>query len=82
MGRFSILSHSDDFYPILAYHCNCNIILVEYFRSNHDRHRLAAYNNIRRRIQKRGHKVNLKILDNEASTEYRRTIKEDWKTMY
>ena len=65
---------------MLAYHCDCNIILVDPFRSKNDHHLLAAYNHIYRRIKLCGHEVNFQILDNEASTEHRLTIKEEWKT--
>ena len=67
---------------MVAYHCSCNVILVDIFCSKQNRHRFSSYNNICRRIQQYGHEVHLQILDNEASAEYRRTIKEECKTTY
>ena len=67
---------------MIAYHCDSNTILHETFKTKGDKHRISAYNAIRRRIAVMGHKVDLQILDNEASGEYKRTIKEVWKSTY
>ena len=50
MGHFPIRSNSGNLYLMLSHHCNFTVILVKPFRSKHDRHRLAAYTNNRRRI--------------------------------
>jgi hypothetical protein len=82
MGRFPVRSRSGNQYIMLAYHCDSNAILVEPFQSRHDRHRIPAYSHIMTRLQARGHTVDHQVLDNEISTEYIRTITEDWKATY
>ena len=78
MGRFPVRSSSGNHYIMLAYHVDTNTILVEPFQSFQDHHRIAAYNRIMTRIKKRGHTVNLQILDNEASQAYKQTIQDTW----
>ena len=82
MGHIPIRYRSGNLYLMLFYHCNCNDIRVDLFRSKQNSHRLTAYNNIRRRQKKCGHKVNLQVLDNKSGTEYLRTIKEECTTAY
>ena len=67
MGIFPIRSCSGNLYLVLAYQCDYHVILVEPFWFKHDRHRIIAYNNIRRRIKQRVQDVNLQVLDNESS---------------
>ena len=67
---------------MLTYHVDSNVILVEPFQSQHDRHRLAAANRIMSRLQKKGHTVNLQILGNECSTAYKIQIEEKWKSTF
>ena len=76
MGRFPVRSRSGNHYVMLAYHFDTNTILVEPFQSRQDRHRIAAYNRIMTRLKKRGHTVDLQILDNEASQAYKLTIQD------
>jgi hypothetical protein len=78
MGRFPVRSRSGNHYIMLAYHADCNVILVEAFESRHDRHRIAAYNRIMERLKLGGHSVDLQVLDNEASEEYKTAITEKW----
>ena len=52
MGCFPIRSLSGNYFTMLAYHVDTNIILVEPCQSLHDRHRLAAANRIMIRLQK------------------------------
>ncbi|KAL7531028.1 hypothetical protein ACHAXR_003813, partial [Thalassiosira sp. AJA248-18] len=73
-GCFPVTSRSRNQYMMVAYHCDSNVILVEPFQSRKDRHRLAAYDKIMAALKKRGHAVNLQILDNEASEEYKDKI--------
>ena len=72
MGRFPVRSCSGNYFIMLAYHVDCNLILVEpfHFQSRHDRHRLAAADRIMTRLQKKSHSVELQILDNECSAAY------------
>jgi hypothetical protein len=67
---------------MLAYHCDSNVILVEPFQSRNDRHCIPAYTRLMTRLKARGHTVDHQVLDNEAGTEYIRTITEDWKATY
>ena len=63
---------------MLAYHADCNVILVEAFESRHDRHRVAVYNRIMKRLKLSGHSVDLQVLDNEASVTCKLVITEEW----
>ena len=64
---------------MIAYNCDLNVILSCSFSSRIDIHRLGAYNTIMERLKGRGHHVDLQVLDNEASTAYRRQITDKWK---
>jgi len=66
-GRFPVTSRSRNQYMMVAYHCDSNVILVEPFESRKDNSRLAAYDRIMTELKRRGHAVDLQILDNEAS---------------
>ena len=68
MDCFPVRSCSGNYFIMLAYHVESNVILVEPFQSRHDRHRLATANCIMFRLQKNVHKVDLQILYNECST--------------
>ena len=67
---------------MIAYHCDANLKLAEPFSSRKDAHRLLAYNKIMQRLTDNNLCVNLQILDNEASKEYKRTIKNKWNAKY
>ena len=82
MGRFTIRSHSGNHYIMLAYHCKSNTILVETFQSKKDLHHISAYKSIMLYLQQRGHRVELQVLTNKASQEYRCVISEEWKCDY
>ena len=75
MGRFPVRSRSGNYFIMLAYHVDCNVILIEPFQSRHDRYRLAAADRIMNRLQKNGHAVDLQILINECSAAYKLQIK-------
>ena len=59
---------------MIAYHCDANLILAELFASRKDTHRILAYDKIMRRLINNKITVDLQILDNEASAEYKRAI--------
>ena len=82
MGRFPIRPPYGHRHIMLAFHCDSNVILIENFQYRHDRHRIAAYNRIMARLQERGHAVDLQVLDNEVSKEYRRVITQTWKATF
>ena len=75
IGRFPIHARSGNQYIMIAYHCNANLILTEPFSSRKDMHRLVAYKNIMQQLTDNKLLVDLQILDNEASAEYKRSIK-------
>jgi hypothetical protein len=65
-----------------ASHADGNLILQQAFKSKSDRHRIAAYNLIMTRLAARGLSVDLQILDNEASAEYKEAITFKWNTKF
>jgi hypothetical protein len=73
-GRFPIQACSGNQYVVIAFHANGNLILQQAFKSNSDRHRIAAYNTIMMRLAARGLSVDLQILDNKASAAYKEVI--------
>ena len=77
-GRFPIRSRSGNQYIMVAYHCDSNAILACPFKTRKDAHRMEAYNSIMEHIQAKGFNVDLQILDNEASAEYKKLITEKW----
>ena len=81
-GRFLIRSRSGNQYIMVAYHCDSNAILACPFKTRKDCHRLAAYNSVMERLQQRGLDVDLQILDNKASAEYKRLITKTWKATF
>ena len=81
-GRFPVRSRTGNQYIMVAYHCDTNAIFAVPFKTRADRHRLPAYNSIMQRLRDRDLIVDLRILDNEASKEYKRTIKEVWGVQF
>ena len=81
-GRFTVHTRSGNKYIMIAYHCDANLILAEPFASRKDKHRLLAYENIMQRLLNNKLTVDLQIIDNEVSTEYKRAITEKWNTNY
>ena len=67
---------------MIAYHCDANLILAEPSDSRKDAHILLAYNKIMQRLTDNKLSVYLQILDNEASAEYKRSIKTNWNAKY
>ena len=81
-GRFPIRSRSGNEYIIIAYHCDSNTILHAPFVNRKDKHRIRAYNSIMKKFTDRGHHVDIQILDNEVSADYKKTIQQDWGAKY
>jgi len=77
-GRFPVRSRAGNQYIMVAYHCDTNAIFAEPFKTRADRHRLPAYNRIMQRLKDRDLIVDLQILDNEASKQYKQTITSEW----
>ena len=67
---------------MIAYHCDSNTILQAPFVNRKDKHRIRAYNSIMQRLTEKGHQVDVQILDNEVSTEFKKTIVNDWNVTY
>ena len=81
-GRFPTRARSGNQYIMIAFHTSTNTILVAPFKSRKDVHRMEAYNSIMQRLKERYHHVDLQILDNEASAEYKKLMTEKWKVKY
>ena len=76
-GRFTIYSHSGNQYAVITYHYDANMILEVPLNIRKDTHCLKAYNKILQRLSNHNLTVDLQILDNEASVEYKRVIKKN-----
>ena len=74
MGRFPVRSRAGNQYIMVAYHCDTNAIFAVPFKTRADRHCLPAYNSIMQRLKDRDLIVDLQILNNEASKQYKQTI--------
>ncbi len=81
-GRFPVRARSGNQYVMIAYHADGNLILQQPFQTKSDKHRIAAYNAIMTRLVTKGLTVDLQILDNEASAEYKNTIVTKWKATF
>ena len=67
---------------MIAYHCNANLILVLPFKSKKDTHCLLVYDKIIQILRDHKLTVDQQIIDNEASTDYKRVIKKKWNANY
>ena len=67
---------------MIAYHCDSNPILQASFFNRKDKHRIRAYNPIIQRLTEKVNHVDVQILDNEVSTEFKKTIVGDWDATY
>ena len=74
-GWFPNRSLSGNQYIMDTYHSS-NVILVEPFASGNNKHQLAANNTIIQRLKDTNLIVDLQILDNEFSKEYKVNMKE------
>ena len=63
---------------MIAYHCDSDTIIQSPFINREYKHRIRAYNSIMQKLADRGHHVEIQILDNEVSAEFKKTIKKDW----
>jgi hypothetical protein len=81
-GRFPTRAQSGNQYIMIAFHTPTNAILVAPFKSRKDVHQMEAYNSIMQRLKERNHHVDLQILDNEASVEYKTLMTAKWKVNY
>ena len=70
-GRFPIRSISGNEYITITYNCDLNTILQATFANRKNKPTIWAYNLIMKLLADRGHKVNVQILDNEISAEYK-----------
>ena len=62
---------------MIAYHCDTNLILELPLKTRKYTHRLKAYDKIMQCISNHKMNVDIQILDNEASAEYKRFIKKN-----
>jgi hypothetical protein len=80
--RLPIWACSGNQYITIAYHSQCNVILCVAYANRSNKHQLAAYNSIMRRLANRGHKADLQILNNKVSLEFKAAIDDTWKARY
>ena len=67
---------------MIVCHCDKNLILVVPFKTRKDTHCLKAYYKIMQHLSNHKLTVDLQILYNETSAEYKRGIKKKWKINY
>ena len=71
MGQLPVCSRIGNYFIVIAYCVDSNVILVEPFQSRQNHHHLTVANRIMSRLQKNGQNVDLQILDNKCSTAYK-----------
>ena len=76
-GRFPIRSRSGNEYIMITCHRDSNTIMQAPFFNRKDKHKIRAYKSIMQRLADRGHHVEVQILDNEVSAEFKNTIVKD-----
>jgi hypothetical protein len=79
-GKLPIWACSSNQYITIAFHSHCNAILCAPYVNRSNKHQLAAYDSIMHCLANRGHDVNLQILDNEVSAEFKTTIVESGRS--
>ena len=67
---------------MIAYHYDYNSIIAAPFKSRTNKYRLLSYGAIMQMLKDRSMLVDLQILKNEISTEYKRIFKYDWGVGY
>jgi hypothetical protein len=82
MGRFPIRACSSNQYAMIAFHADDNLILQQAFKPKSDRHQIAAYNAIMTCLAARGLSVDLQILNNKDSAEYKEAITFKWNAKF
>ena len=80
--RLPVYARCGHQYVMITYHCDANMILAVPFKTSKDTHRLKSYDKIMQRLRNYKFIVDLQILDNEASAEYKRVIKNKWNFNY
>ena len=63
---------------MIAYHCNANLILAVSFNTRKNTHHPKAYDKIIQLLSNHKLTVELQILDNEASADYKQVVKNKW----
>ncbi len=81
-GRFPVKARSGNQYVMIAHHADGNLILQQAFKTRSNKHRIVAYNAIMTRLTARGLAVDLQILDNEASADYKHAITITWQVKF
>ncbi len=81
-GRFPVKARSGNQYVMIAHHVDGNLILQQVFKTRSNKHRIAAYNAIMTRLAARGLAVDLQILNNEASEDYKHAITVTWQVKF
>jgi hypothetical protein len=81
-GQFPIRACSGNQYVLIAFHANGCLILQQAFKTKSDCHRIAAYNIIMTHLVARGLSVDLQILDNKASSNYKESITFKWNATF
>ena len=79
---FPIHTRSGNQYIMITYHCDDNLILEVTFKSRKYTHRILEYDKLMQRLRDHELIVDLQILYNEASTDYKRVIKKKWNANY
>ena len=67
---------------MIAYHYDSNTILQAPFVNRKEKHSIREYNSIMQKLVDRGHHLEVQILDNEVSAEFKKTIVKDWGASY
>ena len=80
-GRFPVRSRAGNQYIMIGYHSS-NLILAQPFASRKDKHRMGAYDAIMERLKAKGLDVNLQVMDNEASKDFKQNMVNKWKVDY
>ena len=73
-GSFPIRSRSGNEYIMIAYHYDSNTILQAPFADRKNKHMIRYYNSVMKLLADRVHQVDVQILDNEFSAEFKRSI--------
>ena len=81
-GPFPIRFRSGNQYLMSAYHCDSDAIIFAPFKSRNYSHQLLAYKYIMNRLKKWDQHVDLHILYNATSEEYKKSMKNVWKVEY
>ena len=67
---------------MIAYNCDLNTILKEAFANRKNKYSIRSYSLIMNHLSDRGHKVDVQILENEVSAEFKRVIVDNWGATY